>query len=341
MPSLATPYNKQTNSCDKPISNRKSFIYSPQPFEKPPVNEPSQLENDLSEVLSFFNLGRLKQCQRAGGFANENYFVSSETGSYVVKLLRERSPKDVRSELPYLARITEHDFPAIPYVEAHGQCVLEGDQFAAVAMKRVEGNPPDRSAVACAAMAEALAKLHAIPPTGLQPRKSFLSEDFIAQTIKSLSALVPNEDLNPYIKARELLATFTDALTTTEQRIIHCDFTPNNCLFQGNRIVGVIDWEETTLGNPLLDLANLVLSTCYVESEFDNAMFQAITTTYKSSNQLLKLDYEQLGAALRLAGLAFSLWVYIRWGVGSDDPFVTSSRQLYWRYGLEDLRLTP
>ena len=304
------------------------------------LNEHSQLEDELSEVLRFFDLGRLDRYRRAGGFANENYFVSAESGQYVVKFLRERSVSDVLSELPYLERVAEYGFPAVPYLQAHGQCVFEQEGFAAVAMKQIDAEPPDRK-ITSVVMAEALAKLHSVPHTGLKRRTGFLSGDFIAKSIESLVLQVPGEDLKPYIEAQDRLAGFIGSLETKETSIIHCDFTPNNCLFRSNRLVGVIDWEEVTVGYPLLDLANLMLSTCFVESKFDRDLLNEIAASYERSRKNGALDYERLSNALRMAGLCFSLWVYLRWGVGSDDPFIVRSRQFYWEQGLEDLELTP
>ncbi len=304
------------------------------------MNGASQLRTDLSEVLRFFDLGGLAGYSRAGGFANENYFVSTGTEEYVVKLLRERDAASARSEAPYLARVIEHGFPAVRYVSANGQCVFEAEDFAAVVMPRLRGKTPERTPSNCASLAAALARLHSIPHDGLEQRPSFLSSKFIERSIAQLDALVPADDLKPYLEAQAGLADFEASLGTKAPAIIHCDFTPNNCLFQDDRLVGVVDWEEVTLGFPPLDVANLVLSTCFSESKFEPDLFKAITEAYLIEAGEDSLHIDQLGLALRLAGLCFSLWVYLRWGVASEDPFITNSRQLYWRYGLEGLLRT-
>ncbi len=38
--------------------------------------------------------------------------------------------------------------------------------------------------------------------------------------------------------------------------LLHGDYWPGNILWRDGRLVGVIDWEDAALGDPLADLAN-------------------------------------------------------------------------------------
>ncbi len=298
------------------------------------------MDDHLTDVLAFYDLGELLKYRRAGGFANENYFVTTSQGKYVTKFLREHTASHVDSEFTYLQRLTEHHFPAVAYIaNSRGDRVYEKGDAAAVAMHRIEGAAPERSHKTTAAMGVALAQLHAVPINGLSPRVSFLDASFVDGALSELDGLVPAGDLQPYVDASRQLADFRSSLPSKTRSIIHCDFTPNNCLFQQDRLVAVIDWEEVTIGYPLLDLANAVLSTCFVDAQFDKKMFDALADAYREESGISESSSGDLEQALRWAGLTFSLWVYRHWGVGSEDPFILSNRRLYWRYGLENLEL--
>jgi hygromycin-B 4-O-kinase len=41
------------------------------------------------------------------------------------------------------------------------------------------------------------------------------------------------------------------------RRLVHGDFGSNNVLTDGRRIIGVIDWSEAMIGDPLYDVANV------------------------------------------------------------------------------------
>lgn len=294
------------------------------------------MEPQLTEVLRFFDLGKPTDYRRAGGFANENYFVTSDKGEFVVKILREHAASNVYSELPYLKKISEHHFPSVTYMSnSSGVCVYESEDMAAVVMRKVEGGPPERSHSTNATMGNVLAKLHTIPSEGLEPRTSYLGEGFMEGAISELKQSVPSEDIQPYVEALSRLDAFKRSLPDKVSRIIHCDFTPNNCLFKKDSLIAVIDWEEVTLGYPLLDLANAILSTCFTDTRFDKTMSDALLNAYFDENDWGELDLSDLAQAIRFAGLTFSLWVYRRWGIDSAEPFIVGNRQLYWRYDLD------
>ena len=101
------------------------------------IRAPLPVEPKLTEVLSFFDLGTQSTSRRAGGFANENYFVTTDKGEYVVKVLREHAAANVVSEIPYLKKLEEVQFPVAQYISNDaGDCVFEADDIAAVVMHR-------------------------------------------------------------------------------------------------------------------------------------------------------------------------------------------------------------
>lgn len=55
----------------------------------------------------------------------------------------------------------------------------------------------------------------------------------------------------------DLVGALADRCPET-RRLIHGDFGSNNVLTDGERIVGVIDWSEAALGDPLYDVANIL-----------------------------------------------------------------------------------
>jgi aminoglycoside phosphotransferase (APT) family kinase protein len=88
--------------------------------------------------------------------------------------------------------------------------------------------------------------------------------------------------------------------------LLHRDFWPGNLVCEGDRIVGVIDWEDAHIGDPLADLANSRMEVLWA---FGRDAMTTFTEHYirNSKPDVTALPYWDLNAALRHAG-AFAGW---------------------------------
>lgn len=88
--------------------------------------------------------------------------------------------------------------------------------------------------------------------------------------------------------------------------VLHGDFRPGNVLWRDGRIVGVLDWENATLGDPLADLATSRLELLWACGQ--DAM-RSFTDQYREMTRrpLASLPYWDLAIALRYGPL-FSDW---------------------------------
>ncbi len=78
-----------------------------------------------------------------------------------------------------------------------------------------------------------------------------------------VEAALAYEGLHP--RARTLLAAaWRDVRTSERSALRHCDSSPQNCLFEGGQLTGIVDWELADLrGAPGFDVWNSALS--YIE----------------------------------------------------------------------------
>ncbi|MBP7998116.1 MAG: phosphotransferase [Chloroflexi bacterium] len=84
--------------------------------------------------------------------------------------------------------------------------------------------------------------------------------------------------------------------------LLHGDFWPGNSLWQGDKLVAVIDWEDAEWGDPLIDLARSRAEIAWI---FGLEAMHQFTTQYQA---LMSLDYSglpywDLCAALRFIRL--------------------------------------
>lgn len=105
-------------------------------------------------------------------------------------------------------------------------------------------------------MAEALAHIHSAPVAGLPALP--LRQD----PLPELFAYLP---LDPAFETlRQRLSRLSDTGYDGVPVLLHGDFWPGNLLWRGQELMGVLDWEDAAVGDPLSDVACAALELRYV-----------------------------------------------------------------------------
>jgi aminoglycoside phosphotransferase (APT) family kinase protein len=84
--------------------------------------------------------------------------------------------------------------------------------------------------------------------------------------------------------------------------LLHGDFWPGNTLWRDGALVGVIDWEDAVLGDPLHDLCTARMEICLAFGASAAGELTRQYCTFRPAVNLAALPHWDLYAALRLAG---------------------------------------
>ncbi len=174
---------------------------------------------------------------------------------------------------------------------------------AALALAYIEGSPqfaPSRPRDYACKLADQLAALHALPPAA---ELNFLPYPY-PPGLRPFERPPENWDESlgeGRIRAR--LVRAAARVCPTAPALLHGDYWPGNLLWQGDQLVGVIDWEDAALGDPLADLAIARLDLAWI---IGPEAMHAFTARYLQLRPLdtAGLPYWDLCAALRLVRLA-------------------------------------
>ncbi|HEY7355970.1 MAG TPA: phosphotransferase [Ktedonobacterales bacterium] len=150
----------------------------------------------------------------------------------------------------------------------------------------------------CAAQ---LARIHQVD--GARPDIAFLPRqaEKYAQKLRERPAKL-DESLQER-QIRDALAAVWPLPQQNPSALLHGDFWPGNLLWRDGQLVGVIDWEDAALGDPLADVANSRLEMLWA---FGIDAMQRFTEQYQALTRLdwAHLPYWDLCAALRHAAHA-------------------------------------
>ena len=218
--------------------------------------------------------------QFEGGQSNPTFLIESEARRFV---LRKKPPGDllpsahaVEREHRVMRALYETDVPVCSMLLRCDDSNIVGTPF--IVMEHVRGrvfhdptlpglSPPDRTAI-YEHMNEVLAALHLVRPEEIGLEGFGKPGNYYARQVSRWSRQYAASETKS-IPAMDRLAAWLPANipTTEETRVVHGDYRLGNMILHPTRprIEALLDWELSTLGDPLADLA-YNLMTYYLPS---------------------------------------------------------------------------
>lgn len=169
-----------------------------------------------------------------------------------------------------------------------------------LAMEYIDGQPdynPAHPAEFARQVAKQLARIHQIRDVpGLRlPKQTASLVEHLKLRAEEITTEFDGYPLQSMIEAAEHLPA------SEEQVLLHGDFWAGNLLWQNDRLVAVIDWEDAHYGHPLMDFATTRLDTLLL---FGQNALDEFTGQYQRLMPALDftpLPYYELYASLRAA----------------------------------------
>ncbi|GGF52943.1 acyl-CoA dehydrogenase [Marmoricola endophyticus] len=223
--------------------------------------ERTQVDGDLSAELI------------AGGKSNLTYRVTDGAHRWVVR----RPPlghvlataHDMGREHTVMAALHDTDVPVPAIVATCADDAVLGAPF--YVMEQVDGTPyrtaaqltelgADRTRTISTRMVQTLAALHAVDPEAVGLGDFGRPEGFLARQVRRWKKQVEASHSRDLAGLDELVGLL-EGVEPPEQPpgIVHGDYRLDNLLVEDDEVRAVIDWEMSTLGDPVTDVALLLV----------------------------------------------------------------------------------
>lgn len=213
----------------------------------------------------------------AGGKSNLTYVVGDGSHEWVVRRPPlghvQATAHDMRREFTVMSALAPTD---VPVPRTHAFCddpaVLGADFYV---MEKVEGTPfrdaaqlealgAEATAALADAMVDVLARLHTVDPATVGLADFGRPEGFLARQVKRWGRQMEGSRTRELPDADRLIAHLADHVPAEDgpPAIVHGDYRLDNLLAvpgEPEPVRAVVDWEMSTLGDPLTDLALLLV----------------------------------------------------------------------------------
>ena len=274
---------------------------------------------DLAAFLAGYDVGELLAYKGiAEGVENSNFLVHTSSGNFILTLYERRVAAD---DLPFFLGLMEH-------LASRGlTCPQPVKSRAGGTLGKLAGRPAALvtfldgmwirrpSPVHCAAVGEALAKLHLAGADFSLKRPNALSVAGWRSLYESAGARA--DRVRPGLSAAvaQELAHLEDAWPRDlPQGVIHADLFPDNVFFLGDRLSGLIDFYFACTDTLAYDIAVCLNAWCFEPDQSYNVtkgrdMLQA----YAKQRPLSSAETKALPLLCRGAALRFLLTRLVDW----------------------------
>jgi homoserine kinase type II len=267
---------------------------------------------ELERLLEQYDIGTpLSFKGIAEGIENSNFYLQTDRGAFILTLYEKRVAED---DLPFFLGLMEHlagrgVHCPLPVKTRDGRSLVTLNRRNAAIVTFLTGialRRPD--AAHCAAAATALAGLHkageefglsranALGPKGWRPLAEAIHG---ADTIEEgLTAIINNS-------LEDLVSAWPSGLPGG---VIHADYFPDNVLFVGNLVGGVIDFYFACNDAFVYDLAIMLNSWCFeLDGSFNITKGQSVINAYRQQRALSEAEIAALPVLMRGSALRFLL----------------------------------
>lgn len=273
---------------------------------------------ELAALLAAYDLGDARAFKGiAEGVSNSNFLLETTRGRFVLTIFEYRY---VEAELPFfmhvMERLAEKQFPAPqPARLKEGGFLARTHGKPAAIVSWLSGvSPKTPTRAHCRAIGAALARLHADLDGLDSTRANGLGPASWTAMVKPRLALA--DYLRPGL-ARLVEQDF-DALaawpTDLPRGVIHADLFPDNALFVGDRLSGVIDFYFACTDFLAYDLAVCLNAWCFDEGGvYAHDRGAAMIGAYEQERPLTTAERDALpllarGAAMRFFATRLADW---------------------------------
>ena len=274
---------------------------------------------ELGDFLSGYGIGELLSYKGiAEGVENSNYLLHTSAGYYFLTLYEKRvAVKDLPFFLGLMAHLAKHGINCPqPVLNKSGEALGTLAGRPAAIIDFLEGVWPRKpNASHCAAIGTALAKMHLAGADYAVKRPNALSVSGWRPLFDQAASRADSVQRG----LRDLLSDELDHLekawpTSLPQGVIHADAFPDNVLFLGDKLSGLIDFYFACNDMLAYDVAICLNAWCFeVDHSFNVTKARAFLNAYTRERKLSAAEQQALPLLARGAAIRFLLTRLVDW----------------------------
>eukprot|EP00002_Diphylleia_rotans_P014744 TRINITY_DN2869_c0_g1_i2.p1 TRINITY_DN2869_c0_g1~~TRINITY_DN2869_c0_g1_i2.p1 ORF type:complete len:297 (+),score=69.76 TRINITY_DN2869_c0_g1_i2:51-941(+) len=273
-------------------------------------------EAEIAAVFAHYDLGSPAATQLLGGLANTNMKVTTDQGNRVLlKICNDKSYQELLPQMKLLKHLKDHSYPtAVPIPNKSGEYIIrlssENREIPPIVLyEYIDGKSPSSATVPMMSeIGTALGKLHLIPSMPLLSTEYPFGVHALEDIIQSMKGTQYEHHHFIELLQSELPQMKSKVLGPLPSGIIHMDLFLDNTLFDGDRLLAVVDFEEVIHAPYLIDLAMAVVGCCFIGDDLHIPFVKAMMDDYLKYRTLEEEEIRLFSVFIKYALLGLSFW---------------------------------
>jgi homoserine kinase type II len=284
---------------------------------------------ELAHIVTQYPIGiPLKLEEIPGGFGNSNFKLITTAGEFLLKICDEKDPAELTMQISLLQHLSEHAYPTVYPILTKDQKPLTHQTFGSVMLYPfLQGEQPQSSPNTLAQLGEALAKLHRIFPIAGLPRFAM----GISQMLPFFKEVQDTEFVtHPFV---EFLKSQVELMKpqlngALPKGLLHGDLFLDNTLFDGDRMVAILDFEEGCYDTLLIDVGMTLIGCCYtLHHELNLKAAHRFLDAYNAVRPLTESEWKHLDCFVHYAALSIAFWRFRQFNIRRPDTHRANTYQ--------------
>jgi len=296
-------------------------------------------ENDLASFLQTYDIGDATSFSGiTEGVENSNYRLTTTEGAYILTLYEKRVKKE---DLPFFIGLMAHmarggiTCPE-PVADRNGHVLKELNGRAAAIVTFLSGTwNAHPSPARCRAAGNALARMHLAGRDFSMQRANALDASAWRPLLQSVdrgevNTLRPELFDEASARLDTILADWPDDLP---RGVLHADLFPDNVLFVGDSVTGVIDFYFACNDMLAYDLAIMLNAWCFEpDGSFNITKSRQLIDGYQAVRPLSEVEIAAIPVLCRGSAMRFFLTRLYDWINTPPDAQVRPHDPMaYWK----------
>lgn len=282
-------------------------------------------EAGIREIAGSYDLTIVDYESIAAGSANSNYLLRAQQASYVLTVFEDSSFALTVEHGRLLSLLKEYAFPSPrPLLAVNGQIAISHKAKPVMMKEYVAGRVyrhPDKTMLH--QLGTAMAKLHQVPcPDSLSNRRPYG-----VQKLSSIRGQGLDTEYEGWI-AKRLSCLEQQRPQGLPRGLVHGDIFYDNVLFEGTRLMAIIDFEDAACEDKVFDLGMGIVGLCRKGQEVVPEKARALVKGYEQIRQLEEGEKRLLQLYVEYAAATVSCWRY--WKYHVDAPSVENADK-HWQ----------
>jgi homoserine kinase type II len=264
----------------------------------------------IEKVLKEYDLGSVESINdQSHGYANRNFGVQCTYGEIFVRFCDQQVVDNIRQEILLMSVLKDNNFKtAYPIARNDGAFLSFLNEVPVVVYEFLKGELPELNEGVVSEIARAVGHLSSIRPPVELIKENAISVSDSREIIRSEAFRK-----SPYTDVSENFVSLFNKLedkllVELPKGIVHGDAFPDNTLFDNNKLVGLIDFEEFAIDNLLFDVGMTINGFCYDGVELKKGLLKAFIINYSGIRKLSEEEIKYLPDYICWGALGMTSW---------------------------------